>query len=410
MDLARFLADWRPNPPSNRPPQLQQAISLARWLQQGSQQLQTIGERRQQAELDRIIRDPHDRATLTQLTDQAFRAKGADRAADQLVHILDVQGIPRFFNPLEQTLVRGFQSFGSYLPDVTIPLVKGKIRCETANVILPAEPELLRHYLQQRREAKVRVNVNFLGEALLGEADAERRLKAYLHALQDSDIDIISIKISTIFSQISPLARQHTIDVLCDRIELLFHAAGREQFVQPDGRVTNKFVYLDMEEFRDLHLTAEVLMLTLQRPGLLHVRAGIALQAYLPDSWAIQQEIYRWAQHRLAAGGAPITIRLVKGANREMERVDASLHGWPAAPYAAKIETDANYKRMLQTAFELENRAAARLAVASHNLFDVALAMVMAMETGGFDTVQFEMLEGMANPQRRALREVIDDI
>jgi RHH-type transcriptional regulator, proline utilization regulon repressor / proline dehydrogenase / delta 1-pyrroline-5-carboxylate dehydrogenase len=40
------------------------------------------------------------------------------RAVDYLIHILDVQGVPRFFSPLDRTLLKGFQSFGGYLPGV----------------------------------------------------------------------------------------------------------------------------------------------------------------------------------------------------------------------------------------------------------------------------------------------------
>src|SRR5207244_1898221 len=43
--------------------------------------------------------------------------------------------------------------------------------------------------------------------------------------------------------------------------------------------------------------------------------------------------------------------------------------------------------------------------VASHNLFDLAYGLVLAQERGAFEHVQFEMLEGMANHQRRALFE-----
>ena len=116
------------------------AIVLARQIQVRAKELQTPAERRQQAELDRMVQHPRDKATLTQMTDQAFRSQRAARAADQLAHILDVQGIPRFFSPIDRTMLRGFQSFGGYLPGVAVPLVKEKMRHETANVILPAEP------------------------------------------------------------------------------------------------------------------------------------------------------------------------------------------------------------------------------------------------------------------------------
>jgi len=108
-------------------------------LQQRAVALQTPQERKQQHELDRMMQHSVDKVTLIQITDQAMRSKRPGRVVDQLNHILDVQGIPRFFSTLDRTLLRGFQSFGSYLPGVAVPLVQSKMRDETANVILPAE-------------------------------------------------------------------------------------------------------------------------------------------------------------------------------------------------------------------------------------------------------------------------------
>ncbi|GIW92109.1 MAG: proline dehydrogenase [Pirellulaceae bacterium] len=404
------VADFHFNAELPYPEAVQKAVHVARRLQQRALQLQTPQERRQQRELDRMINSPHDRATLVQLTDQAFRSRAAHRAVDQLVHILDVQGIPRFFSPFDRTLLRGFQSFGSYLPGVAVPLVKEKMRQETANVILPAEKPLLVRHLSERYREGLRMNVNYLGEALLGEGQARQRLNAYLEALQIPEIEVISVKISTLYSQISSLARRATIETLCDRLELLYRAALKARFQRADGTVVPKFVYLDMEEYRDMEITAEAFMQTLDRPGLEQAQAGIALQAYLPDSFLVQQRINAWARRRVAAGGAPVTIRLVKGANMEMERVEASLLGLPQAPFREKIDTDANYKRMLHEALRPDNLAAVRLGVASHNLFDIAYAMVRVDEADAWSFVQFEMLEGMANAQRRAVFELVSNM
>lgn len=408
--LGKYLDGFVPDPMADISETLQKALFLARHLQERATALQTPQEYRQQAELDRMLQHPEDKATLVQITDQAFRSSVPHRVADQLIHILDVQGIPRFFSRFDRAMLRGFQSFGGYLPGVAVPLVKEKMHHETANVILPAEREMLTEHLQRRRKEGVRMNVNYLGEALLGEEEAERRLKAYQQALQLPEIEVISVKISTIYSQISPLAREHTIDQLCDRMELLYLASAKTPYVRRDGQQVPKFVYLDMEEYRDLQLTAEVFMRTLDRPGLETIGAGIALQAYIPDSYAVQKRINDWARQRVAAGGHPVTIRLVKGANMEMEQVEASIRGWPQAPFRTKVATDANFKRMLHQGLEAENLAAVRLGVASHNLFDVAYALVLAEERKALDRVQFEMLEGMANHQRRALFEVAQNL
>ncbi len=395
---------------SNQSREIQLSIALARHLQRRANQLQTPQERRQQAELDRMIQSPSDKVTMIQMTDQAFRAKTPNRAVDQLVHILDVQGIPRFFTPFDRALLMGFQSFGSYLPGVAVPMVKEKMQQETANVVLPAETDLLAEHLRARRKAGVRMNVNFLGEALLGEADAQARLKKYLQAMQNPDIEVMSVKISTIFSQISSLAFEHTLDILCDRLELLYRASAKSTFTRADGSVVTKFVYLDMEEYRDMRLTSEAFQRTLSRPGLKNLQAGIVLQAYIPDSFAIQKQLTDWARQRVADGGAPITIRIVKGANMEMERFEASLYSWPQAPYQLKRQTDANYRRMVSWGLKPENIVAARLGIASHNLFEVAYGIVKAIELKALDKIQFEMLEGMANHQRRALQELVDDL
>ncbi len=408
--LAEILSGLALDTEVSPDPQVQQAVALAKHLQERGATLQTPEERRQQRELERMMDGPQDRSTLLQMTDQAFRSQKPKRVANQLVHILDVQGIPRFFSLLDRAMLKGFQSFGAHLPGVSIPMVKSKMREETANVVLPAETELLVEHLIKRRAGGLRMNVNYLGEALLGERDARARLDIYLAALQLPEIDCISVKVSTVYSQILSIARDKAIRVLCDRMELLYRAAARSTFERPNGEVVPKFVYLDMEEYRDLDITSKVFMRTLERPGLEQVNAGIALQAYLPDSFAVLREITEWAQARVAAGGSPVTVRVVKGANMEAERALASIAGWPQAPFVTKPETDANYKRMIRYAMTPEHAGAVRIGVATHNLFDVSYGLVLAHANQVFDKVQFEMLEGIANHQRRALHEIAENV
>lgn len=404
--LEAAMSSFAPDPASGHPEDVQRAVHLAGVLQRRAGELQTRQERRQQAEFDRMMQHPTDKSTLMQITDQAFRARSPHRVAEQLTHLLDVQGIPRFFSPLERAALRGFQSFGSYLPGVAVPAVRSYMHHETANVILPAEWELLAKHLRRRTSEGLRMNVNILGEALLGETEAKHRLHRYVDALQRPEIEVISVKISTIFSQISAISRRHCINVLADRFELLCRTAVANRFRHADGRESPKFVYMDMEEYRDLSITAATFMEALNRPGMETAAAGIVLQSYVADSYPTQLMLNDWARNRVAQGGGPIVIRLVKGANLEMERVEASLHGWPQAPYTSKLETDANFKRMLLEGLSMENLKAVRLGIATHNLFDVAFTLVKALEHDVLEYVQFEMLEGMANHQRRALFEL----
>ncbi len=137
--LEHIIDAFSPDPSLPYPPDAQLAAHIASLLQLRAGELQTSAEKKQQRELDRMIQNPHDKATMIQMTDQTFRSDKPKRAVDQLTHILDAQGVPRYFNPVDKALIRGFQSFGSYLPGIAVPLIKEKMRAETANVILPAE-------------------------------------------------------------------------------------------------------------------------------------------------------------------------------------------------------------------------------------------------------------------------------
>ena len=381
------------------------AIKLARELQSCAATMVTRVEQAQLDELAGMLEHPGDKVTVAQLTDQAFRPRSAARGIDQFQHLLETRGIPRFFSPLDKLVLHFLRRAGQLVAGIAFPLSKRKIRQDTAHVILPAECKLLVAHLRRRHKMDARVNVNFLGEAVLGENEAARRLEQCQEALALPEMEVLSIKISTLYSQVSPLAFNHTVEVLCSRLEKLFRAAAEQNFVRPNGDRVPKFVYLDMEEYRDMHLTTAAFMRTLEISDMKKVSAGIVLQAYLPDAFAMQQQLNTWARDRVAAGGAPIRLRIVKGANMEMERIEAALNGWTQAPFNSKVDTDANFKRMIHEALQEENLAAVRPGIGSHNLFDIAYGLVLAKDAGARNRVRFEMLEGMANHQRRALAD-----
>jgi RHH-type transcriptional regulator, proline utilization regulon repressor / proline dehydrogenase / delta 1-pyrroline-5-carboxylate dehydrogenase len=191
---------------------------------------------------------------------------------------------------------------------------------------------------------------------------------------------------------------------VAERLRALYRTAARHVYRHPDGRAVAKFVNLDMEEYRDLDLTVTAFREVLDEEEFLPLSAGIVLQAYVPDSFSVQRALTAWARARRARGGAPIKLRIVKGANLAMERIEAAVHGWPQAPYEAKRQVDANYKRMLEYGCHPEHAEAVHLGVASHNLFDVAYGIVLRQARQVEPWVEFEMLEGMANHQARAVQ------
>ncbi len=375
-----------------------EAVAVAAELLAAGQRAELPGERRQAARLSRMLADPPGKAFTVELADRVLRPQTPARAAEQFRYLLEKRGVPAYLTAGERLALRAGALASLGLPGVVMPALFGQLRAQSAAVILPAEPERLARLLAVRRAAGMRMNLNQLGEAVLGEGEAQRRLQAILARLASQDCDYLSVKISAIVSQIHLVGAEETLAEITRRLRTIFRAAIHHRVA---GRP--KFVNLDMEEYRDLALTTEAFTRVLAEDEFLDLEAGIVLQAYLPDAWPIQRHLSGWARRRVARGGAGIKIRIVKGANLAMERVDAEIHGWPQAPYLTKLEVDANFKRMLHEGCRPRNAAAVRIGVASHNLFDIGYALLLRAREGVGKRVEFEMLEGMANPEARVV-------
>jgi RHH-type proline utilization regulon transcriptional repressor/proline dehydrogenase/delta 1-pyrroline-5-carboxylate dehydrogenase len=389
---------------SRRAERARRAVDLAEVLLREARMQETPVEIAQARRLARMMQDPRGKQLTIALIDQAFRSRRPARVADQISYLLERYGTPQFMEWWERAGLMLGGVMAHYLPSVVVPPIVARLRHETQALILPAEEEELERYLAARRGTGIRLNLNLLGEAILGEGEAARRLEAYLALLAREDVEYISVKVSSVFSQINLVAFRHSVERVKERLRVLYRQALRHEYRHADGHLTPKFINLDMEEHRDLDLTATAFREVLDENEFLSLWAGIVLQAYLPESHRVQRALVDWAIGRRRRGGAPIKIRIVKGANLAMERIEAAVHGWPQAPYTTKAEVDANFKRMVEYGCRLEHARAVHLGIATHNLFDVAHGLLLRDDAGLEPFVEFEMLEGMANHQARAVR------
>ncbi|MBU0986534.1 MAG: proline dehydrogenase family protein, partial [Proteobacteria bacterium] len=389
---------------------VEEAVALAEAWQNRAKALLTAEEKGIAQQMKRLVTHPMDKVVLTKLIDQSFRSKNTERVADQVNSLLREYGVPDFLSSVEKLLVQMFMGFGRYIPSIAVPKMIEKMRHDSSRAIIPGEADVMHALLRKRKEQGVRMNLNYLGESILGESEALHRLETYVNALKNPDIEYISVKISTIYSQIHPLAFDHTVKILSERLARLYHTAADHFFVRRDGAGVHKFVNLDMEEYRDMAITAAAFTRALDQKDLKRHAAGIVLQAYLPDAYGMQKELTAWARQRVENGGAPIKIRIVKGANMEMELQEAAIHDWPPAPYDNKLEVDANYKRMVDFGMVPENIRAVHLGIASHNLFELAYAYTLARQNGVTEYFSFEMLKGMADHVRRAIQEISGEV
>ena len=340
----------------------------------------------------RLFKDPKAISVTVSLTDEVMRitsAKDSVRILRKAAKDSTVAGFG-LFNTFGLKLIA---SISWVLPRPVLFAVHTQVKQLSKGIILPAESKKLSRQIKRRAKKGIRLNINVLGEAVLGEAEANERFERVMQMMHRPEVDYVSVKLSSVASQIISLDRKGTLERVSEKLRHIYRTSI----------ITNTFVNLDMEEFRDLRLTVDAFKLVLNEGEFKNLYAGLVLQAYLPESHEVFAELVEWSLERHKKSGGVIKIRLVKGANLAMEKAEAELHGWMAAPYKSKADVDASYSRLLDVALRAEHAKAVRIGVASHNLFHIAFALEIANKRNVIDQLDLEMLEGMANPEALAI-------
>jgi RHH-type proline utilization regulon transcriptional repressor/proline dehydrogenase/delta 1-pyrroline-5-carboxylate dehydrogenase len=344
-----------------------------------------------------VLKDPKGLDFTVGFVDGVIRPEDLRVAARNLAAL--APRVPAFLPLYLRGAVRLGGAFAPLLPGIVVPIARRVLRGMVGHLIVDATPSRLGTAIASLRAGGAKLNVNLLGEAVLGEREAARRLEGTHALLARDDVDYVSIKVSSTVAPHSPWAFDADVDHVVASLTPLFERAA--------SSTPTKFINLDMEEYKDLDLTVTVFMRILDDPRFANLEAGIVLQSYLPDALSAMVRLSEWANRRRATGGAAIKVRLVKGANLPMEQVEASLRGWPLATWSTKQDTDTNYKRILDYALDADRIDALRLGVAGHNLFDIAYAWLLAGERGVRHGIEFEMLLGMATGQAEAVKKEV---
>jgi RHH-type proline utilization regulon transcriptional repressor/proline dehydrogenase/delta 1-pyrroline-5-carboxylate dehydrogenase len=363
------------------------------WVLDASQQKNSQAANR----LSGLLQDSNGLDFAVGFVDGVIRPESLRVAAKNLYRLRKIT--PKFLPWILRAMVSLGANLARPFPWIVIPIARKVLRSFVAHLVIDATPTKLSRSISRLSKQGSTLNVNLLGEAVLGNKEADRRLQKVKDVLSRPDVDYVSVKVSAIVSPHSPWSFNETVSDVIERLTPLYRIASESK--------KQKFINLDMEEYHDLDMTVAVFKGILSKPEFTNLQAGIVLQAYLPDAVRAMIDIQQFAASRVFAGGAPVKVRVVKGANLPMERVDAESHGWPLATVESKAAADANYKRVLNYALTEERVANVRIGVAGHNLFDLAFAWLLASQRNAQIGMDFEMLLGMAEAQANVIRKTV---
>ncbi|WP_168582585.1 proline dehydrogenase family protein [Gephyromycinifex aptenodytis] len=404
-DRTALAADGSSDALAALTPFVEDAVSLARAWAQATEEGETPTEKATSGQLAALVRDQAGLDFAVRFVDRVARPEDNAVAARELSR-LSTKNASGFLAGPDRAMLGLGSLVAPLAPPVVVPLARRRLKAMVGHLVGDStDPALSRHLAAARAEG-YRLNVNLLGEAVLGEKEAASRTQRTADLLARDDVDYVSIKVSSLVSQISTWDTEGTVERCLDRLRPLYRIANNKS--------PKSFVNLDMEEYRDLDMTMELFMRLLSEEEFRDLEAGIVLQAYLPDALPALEKLIEFSKRRRAEGGAGIKVRLVKGANLAMEQVEAAIHGWEQAPYHSKQEVDANYLRCVERGLREDAAGgpnpALRLGVASHNLYNIAIAHLLAKSRGTTDSLDIEMLQGMAPAQSRAVKQAVGTV
>ena len=257
--------------------------------------------------------------------------------------------------------------------------------------------------------------LDILGEAVISDREAEQFFQSYLELIEGvaprvndwpevEQIDTacfddtgpqpipranISIKLSALDGRFDPIDAEGAYQRAGGRLRELLRVAARNRC----------FINVDMESYAYKDLTLSIFRRVLEEPEFRDTTdVGIVIQSYLKDSPADLVALRDWAKDR----GAPVWVRLVKGAYWDYETIHAAEQGWPVPVFGRKWRTDANHERLTQ--FLVANSDDLRPAIGSHNLRSLAVALATAdhleLPRGA---LEIQMLYGMGDAEKQAL-------
>ena len=310
------------------------------------------------------------------------------------------------FTPLLKPGIR----MAKIAPWLTAPILRWNVSGMARQFISGRNPQDALKTLRNARKRKIGFTVDLLGEAVVSEQEAEEYGTRCMQLLEGLAAETrgwtdplgnnaelfpvlnMSVKISALYSQMNP----------ADPADAIAHLGPRLRPILRRAKELGAFINFDMESYAHKNSTLDLFKTLFTEPEFKDwPHAGIVIQAYLRDAEHDLRDLIEWGRRR----GTRFTVRLVKGAYWDYEKIKAAQNGWRVPVWLQKPESDANFETC--TRVLLENEDIVTSAFGSHNVRSIAHAQALA-EQMGIDKSRFEfqLLYGMAGPIKRALVEM----
>jgi RHH-type proline utilization regulon transcriptional repressor/proline dehydrogenase/delta 1-pyrroline-5-carboxylate dehydrogenase len=343
---------------------------------------------------NRIIQAPEGKPFLLIFIDLCSRNFSSKEFIKQVLLIMKnfEYTIPHQLPLLYKILLLLIRLNGETFPKFWGKILKKAFSHVVSKIIYLRDKGNLEKLIENRKKENIKTLVAYLDQSILGKEESHQNVLKYLEDISNPKIEALSIRLSNLMPHSSELSLYFSKELLEENLKILFRKVLSNP-IQKDGKKEYKLIIFEMETYATFHLTIDLFQKLLQESEFYPLSFGITLQSYLPEAFILQQEITEWAKKRQEQGGAFIYLTLTKGSYLEKEQVTSSKKGWPQPPYTSKVETDAQFKKMLGYGLQIDNVKAVHLSIATHNVFDISYALLLIYENDVLPYANFQLLE-----------------
>ncbi len=171
-----------------------------------------------------VLKDPKGPAFALGFVDRVARPEDLSVAARNFRQLS--RDIPGFLPPVLRLLIQLGGFFAPIFPTIVVPIARWALKTLIGHLIIDASDSKLTASLKRLTKKGDRLNINLLGEAVLGDDEADRRLAGVRALIHRDDVDYVSVKVSAISSQLSMWAYEETVDRVVERLIPLYQEAA----------------------------------------------------------------------------------------------------------------------------------------------------------------------------------------
>ncbi len=371
------------------------SVELAGGLLSESQRFAKGNDKHIQALLSAFAKDTTTRNFVQSLLQDVFSSASISAAEQRLAELMNQShGIPAAFGRLASLRV----SFLSFSSKGKVDNLRSILYDTVGAFLLPAEGDGLAKRLKDDKNESTQSSIRFLTTPIMG----KKSVKSYLESAL------------TYFKNPAPFAVELDLNALCSTSNFYHFEQSTQRLkalllpaLKASVQATVKHpIVLSQGGSQSLPIAVAAIKELLEDKAFDQVDLCLELPAYLPIVDSLLADLSAWAAKRCEKTTSnkvfrsALKLRLVKGEFLAKEKLTALRNRRQDSLSASKMETDARYKVLMREALQCQGLDPI---FATHNIFDVAYALLTWSRARRTGVPRFSFLRGISMPLVRCL-------